>query len=382
MAKTKETYGVDLFGNPTLTPQQLLQQQLSKLLEDTANRTAGLDTRMQGVSQMGAAAGALIGQGLIKAGVVEEPPEMQRARKFQTMREELHTSMADKGLTLENNTEDVYDLATSIAMRAGMEDVALKAQQAKQLHQANKRVAEKERAQTDLAKAQAGYYGRKSTDADKEGHGEYSIPVQTGDGIVFADTRRKKVYDSQGNEIKKPVVGSTSDPNLQGKIAGSKEYGKKVGEQTAEIDGKLDALEGVQGAREILSKGIYTGTYAEIQKALAKGTPGVDKTTAENTEQFLSHIGEVVIPRLKDFGGNDSNEELKYLQKVTAGDITLEDKALAGILEKAEQKIARGITRLRGRAKQAGLPAEPEVPKAAAPQKRDVESLLKQYGGK
>lgn len=380
MAQAKEA-GVDLFGNPVVTPRQLLQQQLSKLLEDTAARTAGMDARSQGAANMGAAAGALIGQGLIKAGVVEEPEEMKRARKFQAMREELHTSMADKGLTLENNTEDVYDLATSIAMRAGMEDVALKAQQAKQLHQANQRVAEKERA--NIANIEADTELKKRSPGVGAGRGDYFVPVQTADGVKAFDSRRGVVVDpATGQPVKRPVVGSNSDPALQGKLAGSKEFGKVVGEDAAKIDGKLDALEGVQGAREILSKGIYSGTYAEIQKALAKGTPGVDKTTAANTEQFLAHIGEVVIPRLKDFGGNDSNEELKYLQKVMAGDITLEDKALAGILEKAEQKIARGITRLRGRAKQAGLPAEPEAPKAAAPQKRDVESLLKKYGGK
>lgn len=381
MAKAKETAGVDLFGNSTLTPRQLMQQQLSKLLEDTAARTAGMDVRSQGASKMGAAAGALIGQGLIKAGVVEEPEEMKRARKFGEVRERIQADVTEAGVDPVNTPKEYADRVATHFMRAGMEGEALKAIQWGQLQESTKRVADAERAK--IANLEADTELKKRSPGVGAGRGEYFIPVQTADGVKAFDARRGVVLDPTTNQpIKGPVVGSNSDPKLQREIAGSKEFGKVVGEDAAKIDGKLDALEGVQGAREILSKGIYTGTYAEIQKALAKGTPGVDKTTAANTEQFLSHIGEVVIPRLKDFGGNDSNEELKYLQKVMAGDITLEDKALAGILEKAEQKIARGVTRLRGRAKQAGLPAEPEAPKAAAPQKPDVESLLKKYGGK
>jgi hypothetical protein len=54
----------------------------------------------------------------------------------------------------------------------------------------------------------------------------------------------------------------------------------------------------------------------------------------ENTEVFMANIGEIVIPRLQQFGGNDSNEELKYLQKVVAGDQRLEPESMQRILIK------------------------------------------------
>jgi hypothetical protein len=58
----------------------------------------------------------------------------------------------------------------------------------------------------------------------------------------------------------------------------------------------------------------------------------------------------VVIPRLRDFGGSDSNEELKYLNRVVGGDLEVEPKALERILMRADKKIRRGMERLRAQA--------------------------------
>jgi hypothetical protein len=91
----------------------------------------------------------------------------------------------------------------------------------------------------------------------------------------------------------------------------------------------------------------------------------------QNTEVFMANIGEIVIPRLQQFGGNDSNEELKYLQKVVAGDQRLEPESMKRILISAEKKIANNIRRLQKQAESAGkggnLPLEPMQPTPSAP---------------
>ena len=60
----------------------------------------------------------------------------------------------------------------------------------------------------------------------------------------------------------------------------------------------------------------------------------------------MANIGEIVIPRLVQFGGNDSNEELKYLQNVVAGNQRLEPESMKRILTSAEKKVQNNIKRL------------------------------------
>ena len=180
--------------------------------------------------------------------------------------------------------------------------------------------------------------------AGKSSSDPYFSPVQTGDGLYAFNHRTAGVSPLKNNG--RPLVGSISDPGLQGKIAEAKEEGKAVGEQRGTIGGKYSALDSVRDAKKLITDGIYSGYYGEIKKTLAKANPLADKKTAANTERFISHIGNVVIPRLKEFGGNDSNEEMRYLQKVMAGDITMEKDALAKILDDAERKIQQGIERL------------------------------------
>lgn len=197
--------------------------------------------------------------------------------------------------------------------------------------------------------------------------GDYVLPVQTGDQIYGWNTRNSKapLFDPvTGEPVRRPVVGSASDPNLQRDIAGAKEIGKSVGEQVGMIGGKYDALDSVKDAKAMLEKGIYSGYWAETQSMLAKATPGIDKTRAANTEQFIAYIGNTVVPRLKEFGGNDSNEEMRYLQGIMGGNIKMEEGAIRKILESSERKIKAGIDRLRKQAKNIGqeTPEPPQKP--------------------
>lgn len=172
---------------------------------------------------------------------------------------------------------------------------------------------------------------------DKEQYDAYTAKIKkltTGGGI--------------GSEIAaglSPLVGAmvSGQAKKAGETIGS-EFGKNV----VSIEGKYTAKNAVDDALDVLKKGIYAGGYGPLQEATAKYTKGVigSPERLANTEEFRSYIGNVVIPRLQEFGGNDSVEELKYLRSVMAGETTMEPKAIRNILNKASKNIERGIQRI------------------------------------
>lgn len=205
---------------------------------------------------------------------------------------------------------------------------------------------------------------------------------------VVADGRVKLIDDATGETIKDiGAAGKTLEESLgtglgalgtvlggaiakkQAESMGSK-GGQLTGEQVAQIQGKEDALAALKSAQELVKKGIYSGGYAPAQEFLSKYASIGSKTRLANTEQYRSLIGEVVIPRLQEFGGNDSVEELNYLRKVVGGEVTLEKKAIERILASAEEKIKRGVKRIQEQQKavQEGrpLPTQVNVPSSAA----------------
>ncbi len=415
MAQKPQTQGpVDLFGNPRVSPKQMMQRQLAELLQETATRTAGADPRTQGVSMMGTALGGVIGNLMIEKGMVPKPPEMERAEKMEKARTAIDEDAKRQGIDPTQNPSEFADMAASHFLRAGDEQSAMMAMNWKQLQEANQRVAAKDKQAIATSQAQElenlkGYTpasiqefkqtGDYSTlvmdpEAAKQGRAGFTQLTTDQNGrIVYHDTRAKPgqpslFYGDTGERVLGPVRKGAESPDLQGRLSASKKAGEKTGEGVVLLDGKLDAHEAVVDARALLDKGIYSGALADFRKNVGKFTPG-DKTRVANTELFMAHIGNVVIPRLKEFGGNDSNEELRYLQKVMGGDTSLEEPALRKILESTERKIARGIARTRKRVKAAGLPADdndapsvggvPTAPKPAAGN-TNIDALLKKYG--
>lgn len=185
--------------------------------------------------------------------------------------------------------------------------------------------------------------GTKITEADGK---VLLINERNGNVIKELGTAKKGLEESLGAGLAK-LEGVRQKEAAKAAAAAE---GTGTGKNTVAIQGKYDALYAVQDAMDLVNQGIYTGTYANIQKNIAKGSLGVvgDRQRASNTEQFLAYIGETVIPRLQEFGGNDSVEELKYLRQVQAGDIQLEESAIKAILQRAEKKIQRGIERVQG----------------------------------
>ena len=186
----------------------------------------------------------------------------------------------------------------------------------------------------------------------------------------------------KGKGTQVDIGGIRVDTGKAGEAAG-----KKVGEELIDVKGKQAAIDSIRDAKALLGpngEGVYAGAYGPAKQFMAKITGIGSSEKAARTEEFLAYIGETVVPRLKEFGGNDSEQELAYLNKITGGDITMEPKALVRILETAERKIRRGIERLRKQAETAetkkpltsllprsvdntGRSSEPAMPAPAAP---------------
>ena len=196
----------------------------------------------------------------------------------------------------------------------------------------------------ELADQQAALRREMAQSRTQAASNPYYTPIQTAQGVMSFNARTGRMEPVKVNGA--PIVGSSSDPTLQGRIASSKKEGLEIGEQKSMIVGKENSIEAVKKAKTYLDDGIYAGAWGPLTKEAIKRIPGTDRAKAARTEAFVSEIGNVVIPRLKEFGGNDSNEEMKYLQRVMGGDISMEPAALKEVLDSAEKKIQRGIDRL------------------------------------
>lgn len=138
--------------------------------------------------------------------------------------------------------------------------------------------------------------------------------------------------------------------------------GKDIAESVAPtvIQGKEDTISALNRAKELLDKGIYTGGMANAAMTVSKYTPFGSQKKLENTEKYIAYVSTTVIPLLKEFGGNDSNEELTFLKRLVGGEITLEEGTLKEIIDSAITKVSRSIQRTQDNVKnvsQGGMPS-------------------------
>lgn len=107
------------------------------------------------------------------------------------------------------------------------------------------------------------------------------------------------------------------------------------------------ALQSIQQAKQMLQRGIQTGAGAEIINSWrnAGKTLGftVDETTLSNTQSYQDFIMNTVVPRMKELGGNDSEEELRAMMRTTGGDISRQPEVLARTLELIERALQRNV---------------------------------------
>lgn len=158
------------------------------------------------------------------------------------------------------------------------------------------------------------------------------------------------------NEMNPPEGSNWLDPReLQNEKAGGKLTGDApryvvdayVKNIRPEMESTVEAISSIQQAKELLSVGIETGSAAEITQA-ARGWGqalgiAVDESMLSNTQAYQNFIGQVVIPRMKELGGNDSNEEMRKLYGLSGGDITQTAEALKTTLDYTEKLMRKKL---------------------------------------
>ena len=381
-----------LFG---LSPSEVMQQR-NEALQAQAQQYAQLDPLQRAASSM-YQAGAHLG-GAIGGMFGLEDPTMKRATELQQISQQVDLT------TFEGMMQGVRMLASKGYNQEAMQ-LAQKAQEARMSGAklaseealTEQRLREKQGADPIQQLLRSGKYKPESVEAyrlsgkisdldtiDKDvktevidtAEGQKLINSNTGETI--ANLGKKPLKKSIGTDIAEglsPLMGAIA--GAQAKKAGEA-GGTDVGKATAAIQGKYTALNSVADALGVLKKGIYAGGYGPLEEGVAKYSKGLlaDKQRLVNTEEFRAYIGDVVIPRLTEFGGNDSVEELKYLRSVMAGDTTLESKSIEKILSNAQKKIQAGIDRIQSQ-QQAVIGGKPlPIGPIGKPQQRTTRSGL------
>ena len=362
-----------IFG---LSPAQIQQRQNVGMMT-AANNYASQDPLQRAAASMFAGGGMLAGAGAQAAGMMT--PEMQQAQMRQSVMAsggDLTTSAGLKAKAAQFAQAGDQQTAMKLVMLAqkkNQEELASQATQSRMaLEEARARqadaMAEKlanpaavESKQTndiqeyEYAKKNNGYKGTLEQWMQRKSQTSGSGGSESKQPLVYIDpVTGKAVWGNIGEAKGKPAAAY--DPITKQLVSQGIELGKGRGDEIVNLPKMESALTSIKGAEGLLDKGIYTGFWGPAQKNVISATPGADKDKVSNTDQFVAYIGEVVVPRLKEFGGNDSNEELKYLQKISGGDISMQEPALRAILKNAEIKIQRGVDRVKKGMTPSGAP--------------------------
>lgn len=376
MAQAKSK-AVDLFGNPTLTPRQVLQQQLAEIMQDTASQTANADPRSRGASMMGSAAGGLLNKVLIEKGVLPKPPEMERAEKMAAARDAIKADAEAKGISPETNPTEFADLAASHFLRAGDEQSAMMAINWRNLQEANKRVADKERASIENIQADT-ELKKRSPGAGAAERSPYFSPVDTPEGVLGFDHRTNTLTRPKGAAAKM----SKSDPNLQGDIAFAKNAGDE-GSKNLFTNRQLamdatNSLLGIGEARKLLDEGMKTGKFAKFEVGLGAVLHelGVSykEDEVENAQAFVASQAKQVASIIKAFGAGTglSDADREFAIKAAGGDIAMNEKSIRKILdinERAALNTIKNYKDLYGRVRKDYLPYSMDLPDVPQPPK-------------
>lgn len=342
---------------------------MQRQLDEQRAQAFAQQTQEQRLAGMGYKAGAGLGRGLAGAfGVDVTDPTIRQAAELRRMASEYDVS----------SPEGLMQMAQ--ALRDSNPQMAVQlAEKAQQMMQTQSVIAKnmRERAAADPFQKllESGKYTPTSLKKYKDSGDVSDLELKTSDaktqvvdtvdgqllinsqtGEIISNIGKKAVKPSMASEIAaglSPVLGALVKGQAQ---KAGEAGGTAVGKDTAAIQGKYTALNSVDDALNVVKKGIYAGGYGPLEEGLAKYSKGVlaDKQRLVNTEEFRAYIGDVVIPRLTEFGGNDSVEELKYLKSVMAGETTMESKSIERILNNAKKKIQAGISRIQEQQKAIG----------------------------
>lgn len=186
---------------------------------------------------------------------------------------------------------------------------------------------------------------------------EDKLDGTTPDGkpVYRAAGAKPYTYDEAGNEVPyfgpiKPVGGITND--LRANTAEEKNAGLEFETRFKAHDKALSAVSSVssemQTMRDILKSGkLITGTQPEIQASIVRlaRTVGFPLTkeqieSMDNTDTFDAMVTNVLLPKMQQLGGNDSEQELKMIREST-GSRRFTPETLGRILEVMERAVKK-----------------------------------------
>lgn len=122
--------------------------------------------------------------------------------------------------------------------------------------------------------------------------------------------------------------------------------GKSVIDSYEQTQSAAKTIQNVNDARQYVPN-MFAGTGANVFLGGAKvlNAVGFNIPQVKNTEAFRSSIGQVVLPGLKALGSGQaiSNSDRQYMEKIVAGDITLDRGSIDEILNIVERTNKRAI---------------------------------------
>lgn len=180
----------------------------------------------------------------------------------------------------------------------------------------------------------------------------FDIPVndENGEPVTAPDGRvlwKKSARDPQTGEWKTGTYWRGNVPPKPEDVAArelAKENAQSIAKENDAQKSRVNALDALDYAQQMLDEGIYSGAGAGLKEGASKiagSIFGSDTSKASRTEQFRAYIGDVVIPQLKALGVAPTDTDLRYLRSVMAEDVTLEEQTLRSVLSRVKKKIER-----------------------------------------
>lgn len=188
----------------------------------------------------------------------------------------------------------------------------------------------------------------------------YFSPLQTAEGVMSFDHRSGGAAPVMSNG--RLVVGSGSDPTLQGKITGA----KQTAEEQSKRDFNMGGVTDIMNRAEAVLTGETKPTSSVVGNVVDKaaGIVGAAPSGAAEAEE-LKVLGGYLVSKMPRMEGPQSNYDVQNYKEM-AGNVGNPNLPIERRL--AALKQLRGIVS--------------KYDKSAAPAKPNIDDLLKKYGGK
>lgn len=142
-----------------------------------------------------------------------------------------------------------------------------------------------------------------------------SVVVQTGEGVFAFDKRSQKLTPLMHNG--KQLVGSTSDPSLQGQIAGAKTGGEAVAKREFNMTGLGDTINEAKSILNGDGGALPTGSGVGVARDALAGFVGVSTDGALQAQKLKALSGALTskMPRME---GPQSDKDVAMYKEMAA----------------------------------------------------------------